>query len=69
VGVESRYLEVVTADGGKALNHFNKAHKGELVRDLVGSQPSLPTPESFRQWAGVVGLSVTIGESTITLAV
>jgi cytoplasmic iron level regulating protein YaaA (DUF328/UPF0246 family) len=68
-GVESRYLDVVTADGGKALNHFNKAHKGELVRDLVGSQPTLPTPESFRQWAGVVGLSVTLGESTITLAV
>ncbi len=68
-GVESRYLEVVTADGGRALNHFNKVHKGELVRDLVGSQSIFPTPESFRQWAGGVGLSVTLGESTITLAV
>lgn len=68
-GLESRYLEVVTADGGRALNHFNKAHKGELVRDLVGGQPTLPTPESLRKWAGGVGLSVTLRESTITLAV
>lgn len=68
-GVESRYLDVVTVDGGKALNHFNKAHKGALVRELVQSQPFIPTPESFSEWAAGLGMSVTFDTTTVVLAV
>jgi cytoplasmic iron level regulating protein YaaA (DUF328/UPF0246 family) len=67
--VESRYLEVVTKEGGKALNHFNKVHKGELVRELVRSQPNLPTPELLIDWAGRSGFAVTVETRVITLAV
>jgi hypothetical protein len=67
--VESRFLEVVTKEGGKALNHFNKIHKGELVQKLVSARPHLPTPESFAQWADGAGVKVHLGGRTITLAV
>ncbi|MFZ4505160.1 MAG: YaaA family protein [Microbacteriaceae bacterium] len=67
--VESRFLEVVTKEGGKALNHFNKVHKGELVQKLVSARPRLPNPESFAQWADGAGVKVHLGGRTITLAV
>ncbi|MEY4477543.1 MAG: hypothetical protein RJA31_1047 [Actinomycetota bacterium] len=67
--VESRYLEVVSAAGGKALNHFNKIHKGELVRALVTDSPSLGTPADFVSWANAHGFSVTETESTLVLAI
>jgi cytoplasmic iron level regulating protein YaaA (DUF328/UPF0246 family) len=67
--VESRYLEVVTKEGGKALNHFNKVHKGELVRELVHSLPVIPTPELLIDWAGRSGFAVTVETRVITLAV
>jgi cytoplasmic iron level regulating protein YaaA (DUF328/UPF0246 family) len=67
--VESRYLEVVTKEGGKALNHFNKVHKGDLVQRLVSARPHLPNPESFAQWASGCGITVHLGGHTVTLAV
>jgi cytoplasmic iron level regulating protein YaaA (DUF328/UPF0246 family) len=67
--VESRYLEVVTKEGGKALNHFNKVHKGELVRELVRSQPNLPTSEAFAEWASRCGITLHIVGHRVTLAV
>ena len=67
--VPSAYLEVVSANGGKALNHFNKIHKGELVQKLVSALPNLPTPESFVQWASGRGITVHLGGRTVTLAV
>lgn len=68
-GVESRYLEVVSAQGGKALNHFNKAHKGELVRALVMDSPNLATIESFAEWGSVHNFDITLRGDTITLAI
>jgi cytoplasmic iron level regulating protein YaaA (DUF328/UPF0246 family) len=67
--VPSRYLEVVSANGGKALNHFNKIHKGRLVAELVATMPDLPTPESFIEWASERGMRVELGASTIRLVV
>lgn len=67
--VTSRYLDVVSADGGKALNHFNKIHKGRLVAELVASMPDLPTPESFVQWAATRGLNTELKGSAIRLVV
>jgi cytoplasmic iron level regulating protein YaaA (DUF328/UPF0246 family) len=67
--VESRYLEVVSAAGGKALNHFNKIHKGELVRALVTDSPSLGTPADFVSWANAHGFSVTETKTSLALAI
>ena len=67
--VSSLYLEVVSAKGGTALNHFNTIHKGELVQKFVSARPSLPTPESFVDWAVSVGLHVRLTKHTAVLAI
>jgi len=68
-GTQSLYLDVVSANGGKALNHFNKVHKGELVAALAADMPDLPTPQSFVDWAKVAGVSVELRASTVRLVV
>ena len=68
-GESSLYLEVVSANGGKALNHFNKIHKGELVEKLVSARQDLPTPESVSEWADSVGITVRLGGRAISLVV
>jgi cytoplasmic iron level regulating protein YaaA (DUF328/UPF0246 family) len=68
-GVPSYYLDVVSAKGGRALNHFNKVHKGELVAALVASSPDLTTPELFADWASASGLRVAIDDQVIRLVV
>lgn len=67
--ISSRHLEVVSANGGKALNHFNKIHKGRLVAELVAAMPDLPTPESFSAWAASRGLTTESTDSVIRLVV
>ena len=67
--VPSAYLDVVSADGGKALNHFNKIHKGELVAALVHNTPGLPDPESFVAWGLGAYLNVRIDGTRILLTV
>lgn len=42
----------------RALNHFNKAAKGDLVRRLAVSQASLQTPKQFEMWAESEGLEM-----------
>jgi len=54
VGVASAYLRVVTtgADGVvRALNHFNKHAKGELVRALAEDRPRASSLRGFLRWA------------------
>jgi cytoplasmic iron level regulating protein YaaA (DUF328/UPF0246 family) len=67
--VTSRYLEVVSADGGKALNHFNKIHKGRLVSLLVAAMPDLPTPETFVEWATENSMVARLEEARLVLVV
>ncbi|MFM2412295.1 MAG: hypothetical protein RLZZ587_628 [Actinomycetota bacterium] len=67
--VPSAHLEVVSADGGKALNHFNKIHKGELVNALVTDMPILPTPEALVDWSRVRGISMSTRPGIVTLAI
>ncbi len=68
-GVTSLYLEVVSKSGGKALNHFNKAHKGELVASLVRDMPGLPTPSSLTDWASAQGVDIDVTSSAVTLKI
>lgn len=67
--VPSYYLDVVSANGGKALNHFNKVHKGELVAALVAGSPELASVDDFMTWAGGRGLSVNRDDELVRLAV
>jgi uncharacterized protein len=68
-GVKSLYLDVVSKSGGKALNHFNKVHKGELVAMLVADSPELPSVDDFLAWADGQGLSVARDGEQVRLAV
>ena len=68
-GVTSLYLEVVSKAGGKALNHFNKVHKGELVAALVADSIELASVDDFLAWAGGRGLSAARDGEQVRLAV
>lgn len=53
--VASAYVRVVT-DEGRALNHFNKKAKGELVRALATTRPRGRTEASLLTWAAEQGI-------------
>lgn len=58
------YLRVVTDTGGgavRALNHFNKHAKGELVRQLADQRPRIANAAAFCAWAEGAGLTVRPG--------
>lgn len=63
-GIPSVYLRVVS-DGGegvmRALNHFNKHAKGDLVRRLAVARPRIGTVAGFVRWAQSAGLEVRAG--------
>lgn len=64
--VSSAYVRVVTEGTGgavRALNHFNKHAKGELVRHLALSRPRIGSAGAFRRWADDAGLRVRDGDS------
>ena len=66
------FLNVVqrTEDGQtRALNHFNKAAKGHLVRQLAETQAQPTTREELVEWAAQNGLEMLLDEtnSSVTL--
>lgn len=48
----------------RALNHFNKAAKGDLVRRLARSAARLHTPQQLLDWAQATGLELSLDESS-----
>lgn len=56
--VASVYIRVVTDDGDgvRALNHFNKKAKGELVRALAQARPSIRSAGALAEWARRTGV-------------
>lgn len=63
-GVPSSYVRVVTEEEGgavRALNHFNKHAKGELVRALAESRPRIGSLAGLRRWATSAGLRMRPG--------
>lgn len=63
-GIPSAYLRVVTtgSDGVvRALNHFNKHAKGELVRALAEARPRVSSLRGFLRWAENAGWDVRPG--------
>lgn len=67
--VPSAYLDVVSAKGGKALNHFNKIHKGELILALVSDSPSIPNADALADWATVNGFAIELNDTAIQLTI
>ncbi|MGF2948361.1 YaaA family protein [Microbacterium alcoholitolerans] len=53
--VPSAYVRVVTGTG-RALNHFNKKAKGELVRALATTRPRARTQKGLLEWAAQQGI-------------
>lgn len=47
----------------RALNHFNKAAKGDLVRRLAEARPRITGAAAFLRWAQQAGLEVCAGPS------
>jgi cytoplasmic iron level regulating protein YaaA (DUF328/UPF0246 family) len=65
-GIDAAYVRVVTAgDGGavRALNHFNKHAKGELVRALATRRPRITSTPAFVAWAEAAGMTVRPGRA------
>jgi hypothetical protein len=60
---------VVSANGGKALNHFNKVHKGELLAALVADSPELVSLDDFVNWCDSVGITIRFSVDSIALVV
>lgn len=63
-------LEVVQrAEDGRvrALNHFNKAAKGDLVRRLARSAPRIGSAAELIDWAGDEGLEMLLGDDGAAL--
>lgn len=65
-------LDVVQEDADgtvRALNHFNKAAKGDLVRRLAVERPEVSDAVAFARWAATVGLDVRVDPHarTVTL--
>lgn len=60
-GIDAVYARIVTAgEGGevRALNHFNKHAKGDLVRALAQSGAQVAALDDFRDWADAHGWTV-----------
>jgi cytoplasmic iron level regulating protein YaaA (DUF328/UPF0246 family) len=53
--VPSAYVRVVT-ETGRALNHFNKKSKGELVRALASARPRVKSVSALLSWAAEQGI-------------
>lgn len=60
--VPSAYVRVVTAEG-RALNHFNKKAKGELVRALSQDRPRIRTLLGLQKWAQSTGIVMRRGDT------
>lgn len=58
--VRSAYLRVVT-ETGRALNHFNKKSKGELVRALAQDRARIGSLPALRAWARARGIELRDG--------
>ena len=55
---------------GRALNHFNKLHKGRLVRALAESAPEIGSRADLLEWARGSGLDLRPrGDSDVVLVV
>jgi uncharacterized protein len=71
--VAQAYVRVVTDTGDgvvRALNHFNKHAKGDLVRALAHSRPDVASLTELIAWGGAHGWTIRdAGDGTVELVV
>lgn len=60
--VPSVYVRVVT-NQGRALNHFNKKAKGELVRALAEETPNIDSLDALTKWSAACGIEFRVGDA------
>jgi cytoplasmic iron level regulating protein YaaA (DUF328/UPF0246 family) len=63
------YVRVVSADGGQALNHFNKHGKGEFTRAVLEAGVDHASVESLVDWASGAGIHLRVRGRELELAV
>jgi cytoplasmic iron level regulating protein YaaA (DUF328/UPF0246 family) len=63
------YVRVVAADGGQALNHFNKHGKGAFARAVIESGIDHGSVDSMVEWATGAGFEVRVAGGELHLAV
>lgn len=64
-GANQVWVNIVTRSGDgtvRALNHFNKAAKGQLVRILSRERPEVRSRTEFADWANSVGIECSPSE-------
>lgn len=64
--VPSAYVRVTARDAGgviRALNHFNKRAKGELVRRFALSRPRIGSRDALLRWAAANEVPLRAGEA------
>ncbi|GAA3926195.1 YaaA family protein [Microbacterium soli] len=66
--VPSAYVRVVT-EAGRALNHFNKKAKGELVRALALARPRIGSSGALLHWAQSRGVRLRDAGGELELVV
>lgn len=62
----SAYVRVVT-EKGRALNHFNKKAKGELVRALAETRPRAHSAAGLSAWASAHGIQLRVAQDPAVL--
>lgn len=63
------YVRVVSAEGGRALNHFNKHGKGAFTRAVLDAGIVHESVESLVDWAQGAGIDLRVTGDELTLAV
>ena len=64
---ESLTVEVYDIESGKAMNHFNKKAKGQLVRAALMANMPTETIKDLQKCAAKAGLKVEVSDSLLTL--
>jgi cytoplasmic iron level regulating protein YaaA (DUF328/UPF0246 family) len=69
VGIEHYWVEVLDANSGRALNHFNKKGKGQLINAVLSAKTSPKTIAELKKIAASIGQRIEQTESGLNLYV
>ena len=67
--VEHYWVEVLDSNSGKALNHFNKKGKGQLINAVLSAKVEPKTIADLKKIAESIGQRIQLDRSVINLYV
>jgi cytoplasmic iron level regulating protein YaaA (DUF328/UPF0246 family) len=67
--VENYWVEVLDSNSGRALNHFNKKGKGQLINAVLSAKVSPKTIADLKKIAATIGQRIELDGSVINLFV